>query len=133
MIKQEILGKYGNLYEETPKNCTASYVDYNINMSEDVTPKGEVNEADGAQKRKRIDDKGDTTMNSPLDTTAASGESPEKRARRKEEKKKKKKAKKEAEAAVAAVTNDTTVKSWETIVYGDESGKKKRKKFKIYI
>jgi len=127
MIKQDLLGKYGKPHEETPKYCTASYVDYNINiMSEDVTPKGEVIKADGSQKRKHSEEKEDTT----LDTTAVSGESAEDRARRKEEKKKKKKAKKEAEAAAAAVAKDTTVESKETIVYGDESGEKKRKKIK---
>jgi len=129
MIKQGLLDKYGKPNENTPKNWTSSYVDYNI-KSEAVAPKVEVVKVEGAQKRKHSDDEGDSTMNTTLDTTAASEESPEERARRKEEKKKKKKAKKEAEAAAAAAAGDTTVESMETSVNGDESGEKKKKKKK---
>jgi len=138
MIKKELLGTYGKPYEETPKKCIASYVDYNVNiMSVDVIPKGEIIKADGAQKRKRSEEKEYAIINSTPDTTAAPGESPEERARRKEErarrkeeKKKKKKAKKEAKAAAAAVAKGTSVESKETIVYGDESGEMNRKKIK---
>jgi len=129
MIKQGLLDKYGKPNENTPKNWTSSYVDYNI-KSQAVTPKVEEVKVEGAQKRKHSDDEGDSTMNTTLDTTAASEESPEERARRKEEKKKKKKAKKEAEAAAAAAAGDTTVESMETSVNGDESGEKKKKKKK---
>merc|ERR1712029_125463 len=41
MIKQGLLDKYGKPNENTPKNWTSSYVDYNV-KSEAVAPKVEV-------------------------------------------------------------------------------------------
>merc|ERR1712096_559306 len=118
MIKQGLLDKYGKPNENTPKNWSSSYVDYNI-KAEEKKNIVEVKQ-EGERKRKHSGGDGDTTANSTLDTTTTE-ETEEEKAKRKEEKKKKKKAKKEAEEAAAA--GDTTM---ETSVNGEEdSGEKK--------
>eukprot|EP00092_Neocalanus_flemingeri_P025529 GFUD01027679.1.p1 GENE.GFUD01027679.1~~GFUD01027679.1.p1 ORF type:complete len:528 (+),score=208.51 GFUD01027679.1:175-1758(+) len=126
MIKQGLLDKYGKPNENTPKNWSSSYVDYNLKTEGAAKKVVEVKQ-EGERKRKHSGD-GDTTANDTLDTTATE-ETEEEKAKRKEEKKKKKKAKKEAEEAAAAATaGDTTM---ETSVNGEEeSGEKKKKKKK---
>merc|ERR1712129_127744 len=98
MIKQGQLDKYGKPNENTPKNWTSSYVDYNMKA-------GGV-KAEGERKRKHSGGDADTTANTTLETTATE-ETEEEKAKRKEEKKAKKKAKKEAEEAAAG--GDTTM------------------------
>jgi len=122
MIKQGQLDKYGKPNENTPKNWTSSYVDYNMKAG---GVKVEEVKAEGERKRKHSGGDADTTANTTLETTATE-ETEEEKAKRKEEKKAKKKAKKEAEEAAAG--GDTTM---ETSVNGDEdSGEKKKKKKK---
>jgi len=128
MIKQGLLDKYGKPNENTPKNWSSSYVDYNVKAEASEKKVVEIKQ-EGERKRKHSGSDGDTTANTTLDTTA-SAETEEEKAKRKEEKKKKKKAKKEAEeaAAAAAAAGDTTM---ETSVNGEEeSGEKKKKKKK---
>jgi len=124
MIKQGLLDKFGKPNENTPKNWTSSYVDYNVVKTEvkieEVKPEGD-------RKRKLSTSDVDTTLNTTVDTTVKE-ETEEEKARRKKEKKEKKRAKREAEEAAAAVAGgDTTV---ETSMNGDDSGEKKKKKKK---
>jgi len=126
MIKQGLLDKYGKPNENTPKNWSSSYVDYNV-KAEGAEKKIVEVKQEGERKRKHSGGDGDTTANTTLETTATE-ETEEEKAKRKEEKKKKKKAKKEAEEAAAATAGDTTM---ETSVNGEEdSGEKKKKKKK---
>merc|ERR550525_2064688 len=113
MIKAGQLDKYGKPNENTPKNWTSSYVDFNL-KTEAVTPKveGEVTpKVEGERKRKA---------------------SEEEKAARKAAKKAKKKAKKEAEDAATATetTADTTADTsvMDVSVNGDGEKKKKKKK-----
>merc|ERR1719500_2180048 len=102
MIKQGLLDKYGKPNENTPKNWSSSYVDYNVKQ-------------EGERKRKHSGGDGDTTANTTMETTAT-------------EETEEEKAKKEAEEAAAAAGGDTTM---ETSVNGEEeSGEKKKKKKK---
>merc|ERR1719239_1878861 len=105
MIKAGQLDKYGKPNENTPKNWTSSYVDFNL-KTEPVTPKVE-----GERKRKA---------------------SEEEKAARKAAKKAKKKAKKEAEEAgtTTEMTADTTAdtSAMDVSVNGDGEKKKKKKK-----
>merc|ERR1711983_63611 len=126
MIKQGLLDKYGKPNENTPKNWTSSYVDYNV-KAEAAEKKVVEIKSEGERKRKHSGSDGDTTANTTMDTTVTE-ETEEEKAKRKEEKKRKKKAKKEAEEAAAAAGGDTTM---ETSVNGEEeSGEKKKKKKK---
>jgi len=130
MIKQGLLDKYGKPNENTPKNWTSSYVDYNV-KTESVPVKVAEVKQEGERKRKHSDGDGDTTANTTLDTTAVE-ETEEEKAKRKEEKKRKKKAKREAEeAAAAAATASAGDTTMETNENGEEaSGEKKKKKKK---
>merc|ERR1719481_2396308 len=94
MIKQGLLDKYGKPNENTPKNWTSSYVDYNI-KSEAVAPKVEVVKVEGAQKKKKAKKEaeaasaaaaGDTTVES-METSVNGDESGEKKKKKKKKKK----------------------------------------------
>merc|ERR1711872_206273 len=61
MIKQGLLDKFGKPNENTPKNWTSSYVDYNV-------VKTEV-KIEGDRKRKLSTSDVDTTLNTTVDTT----------------------------------------------------------------
>lgn len=100
MIKQGLLDKYGKPNENTPKNWTSSYVDYNVKteaapapvpMNTSETPIKQ----EGDRKRKLSE-----APSEPV--TPAVEETDEEKAKRKAEKKAKKKAKREAEEAAAA-------------------------------
>merc|ERR1712240_983077 len=125
MIKQGLLDKYGKPNENTPKNWTSSYVDYNVKA--EATEKKVVEiKTEGERKRKHSGSDGDTTANTTMDTTVTE-ETEEERVKRKEEKKKKK-AKKEAEEAAAAAAGDAAMET--SVNGGEESGEKKKKKKK---
>ena len=96
MIKAGQLDKYGKPNENTPKNWTSSYVDFNMK-----TEKAEV-KTEGERKRKISEG---ASPNTTLDVTVEGGEGDEEA--KKKEKKAKKKAKREAEEAAAAA-GDTT-------------------------
>merc|ERR1719500_2514613 len=119
MIKAGQLDKYGKPNENTPKNWTSSYVDFNL-KTEPVTPKVE-----GERKRKASEE-GDASPNTTVDAPE------EEKAARKAAKKAKKKAKKEAEEAGAAseAAADTTAdtSAMDVSVNGDGEKKKKKKK-----
>ena len=95
MIKQGLLDKFGKPNENTPKDWSTSYVDYNVKAEAGgpaavpVTPVKQ----EGERKRKLSE--------SPAVETPAA-ETEEEKAKRKAEKKAKKKAKKDAEEAEAA-------------------------------
>merc|ERR1712060_234185 len=116
MIKAGQLDKYGKPNENTPKNWTSSYVDFNL-KTEPVTPKVE-----GERKRKASEE-GDASPNTTVDAPAEETE---------EEKAARKAAKKEAEEAgtTTEVTADTTADSsaMDVSVNGDGEKKKKKKK-----
>ena len=103
MIKAGQLDKYGKPNENTPKNWTSSYVDFNL-KTEPVAPKVE-----GERKRKASEE-GDASPNTTIDASIKEEETEEEKAARKAAKKAKKKAKKEAEEAGAATeaAADTT-------------------------
>merc|ERR550525_756139 len=94
MIKAGQLDKYGKPNENTPKNWTSSYVDFNL-KTEAVTPKVE-----GERKRKASEE-GDTSPNTTVDVAK------EEKAARKAAKKAKKKGKKEAAGATESATDTT--------------------------
>merc|ERR1712020_149658 len=90
MIKQGLLDKYGKPNENTPKNWTSSYVDYNVKTEAApaslVTPvKQEADpvKQEGGKKRK-------LSESSAVETPAPAGETEEEKAKRKAEKKAKK-------------------------------------------
>merc|ERR1711872_714191 len=116
----------GKPNENTPKNWTSSYVDYNV-KAEAAEKKVVEIKTEGERKRKHSGSDGDTTANTTMDTTVTE-ETEEERAKRKEEKKKKKKAKKEAEEAAAAAAGDAAMET--NANGGEESGEKKKKKRK---
>jgi len=120
MIKAGQLDKYGKPNENTPKNWTSSYVDFNMK-----TEKAEV-KTEGERKRKISEG---ASPNTTLDVTVEGGEGDEEA--RKKEKKAKKKAKREAEEAAAAA-GDTTAdtSAMDVSVNGDGDGEKKKKKKK---
>ena len=98
MIKAGQLDKYGKPNENTPKNWTSSYVDFNLKT--EAAAAVEVKQ-EGERKRKASE--GAESPNTTVDgETAEEGEE-----RRKKEKKAKKKAKKEAEEA-ANTTAETS-------------------------
>merc|ERR1719330_2249345 len=115
MIKQGLLDKFGKPNENTPKNWTSSYVDYNVKSEGGpatasaplVTPV----KVEGERKRK-------LSESPTVETPAPAGETEEEKAKRK--------AKKEAEEATEATLNDTM----ESVNGGDSEEKKKKKKKK---
>merc|ERR1719219_3052065 len=124
MIKQGLLDKFGKPNENTPKNWSSSYVDYNVKteaaapVAAAAAPLVTPVKTEGERKRK-------LSESPTVETPAPPGETEEERAKRKAEKKAKKKAKKEAEEASAATLN-VTMES----VNGDDSEEKKKKKKK---
>ena len=98
MIKQGLLDKYGKPNENTPKNWSSSYVDYNIKT--EATPV----KVEGDRKRK-LSEAIPSAANTP--DVSVSEETEEEKAKRKAEKKAKKKAKKEAEEAANSTANTT--------------------------
>ena len=109
MIKAGQLDKYGKPNENTPKNWTSSYVDFNL-KTEAVTPKvdGEVTPKVEGERKRKASEEGDASPNTTAEAPAE--ETEEEKAARKAAKKAKKKAKKEAEDAAAATETpaDTT-------------------------
>merc|ERR1719327_793902 len=94
MIKQGLLDKYGKPNENTPKNWTSSYVDYNVKT--EAAPAPVPVKQEGDRKRKLSESSTTTPAVTP------SVETEEEKAKRKAEKKAKKKAKKDAEEAANA-------------------------------
>merc|ERR1711972_650621 len=88
MIKQGLLDKFGKPNENTPKNWTSSYVDYNVVKTEvkieEVKPEGD-------RKRKLSTSDVDTTLNTTVDTTVKD-ETEEEKARRKKRKEREEKS-----------------------------------------
>merc|ERR1739842_172434 len=111
MVKQGLLDKYGKPNENTPKNWSSSYVDYNVKTESMVTDATPVKQ-EGDRKRKLSE------QVSPPATPA--GEETE-------EEKAKKKAKKDAEEAANSALNTTAE---EVNGEGDSEVKKKKKKKK---
>merc|ERR1719219_214830 len=93
MIKQGLLDKFGKPNENTPKNWSSSYVDYNV-KTEAAAPAAAAAplvtpvKVEGERKRK-------LSESPTVETPAPARETEEERAKRKAEKKAKKKAKKE--------------------------------------
>jgi len=122
MVKQGLLDKYGKPNENTPKNWSSSYVDYNVKtetpapMVTDATPVKQ----EGDRKRKLSEQ-----VSAP--STPAVEETEEEKAKRKAEKKAKKKAKKDAVEAANTTLNTT---SEDVNGEGDSEVKKKKKKKK---
>merc|ERR1711963_1091118 len=123
MIKQGLLDKYGKPNENTPKNWTSSYVDYNVKteaapvpvpMNTSETPIKQ----EGDRKRKLSE-----APSEPV--TPAVEETDEEKAKRKAEKKAKKKAKREAEEAAAA--GNTTLNTTAESLNGDADSEVKKK------
>jgi len=124
MIKQGLLDKYGKPNENTPKNWTSSYVDYNVkteSMDTSATPVKQ----EGERKRKLSEASAVTPA-----VTPTVGESEEEKAKRKAEKKAKKKAKREAEEASNTTANTTLNSTVESVNGEDGDGEKKKKKKK---
>merc|ERR1719195_2503154 len=123
IIKQGLLDKYGKPNENTPKNWTSSYVDYNVKTEAAPTPAPMNTETpikqEGDRKRKLSE-----APSEPV--TPAVEETDEEKAKRKAEKKAKKKAKREAEEAAANTTLNTTAES----LNGDADSEVKKKKAK---
>jgi len=124
MIKQGLLDKYGKPNENTPKNWSSSYVDYNVKTETPVaaTPVKQ----EGERKRKLSESSTTTPAVTP------SVETDEEKAKRKAEKKAKKKAKKDAEEAANSSANSTLNSTMEVdeSANGDTEEKKKKKKKK---
>merc|ERR1712098_182915 len=134
MIKAGQLDKYGKPNENTPKNWTSSYVDYNV-KTETAAPPVKV---EGERKRKLSED---SSANTTQENVEASGDAAQDEAAKlaaKKEKKAKKKAKREAEEAAAAAAAgggaDTTATDTSimdvSVNGGGENGEKKKKKKK---
>merc|ERR1712025_354879 len=124
MIKQGQLDKYGKPNENTPKNWTSSYVDYNVkteSMDTSATPVKQ----EGERKRKLSEASAVTPA-----VTPTVGESEEEKAKRKAEKKAKKKAKREAEEASNTTANTALNSTVESVNGEDGDGEKKKKKKK---
>jgi len=119
MVKQGLLDKYGKPNENTPKNWSSSYVDYNVKTESMVTDATPVKQ-EGDRKRKLSEQ-----VSAPA--TPAVEETEEEKAKRKAEKKAKKKAKKDAEEAANSTLNTTAE---EVNGEGDSEVKKKKKKKK---
>merc|ERR1712055_1047436 len=90
MIKQGLLDKFGKPNENTPKDWSSSYVDYNVKTGAAPAPLVTPVKTEGGKKRK-------LSESSAVETPAPAGETEEEKAKRKAEKKAKKKAKKDAE------------------------------------
>merc|ERR1719342_1762900 len=116
MIKQGLLDKYGKPNENTPKNWSSSYVDYNLKTETPVaaTPVKQ----EGERKRKLSESSTTTPAVTPSVET--------------EEEIAKKKAKKDAEEAANASANSTLNSTMEVeeSANGDTEEKKKKKKKK---
>lgn len=137
MIKAGQLDKYGKPNENTPKNWTSSYVDYNV-KTETATPTEPV-KVEGERKRKLSEDSSANTSQENVEE--ASGDAAQDEAAKlaaKKEKKAKKKAKREAEEAAAAAAaggadvsavTDTSIMDV-SVNGGGENGEKKKKKKK---
>merc|ERR1712080_334490 len=95
MIKAGQLDKYGKPNENTPKNWTSAYVDYNLKTETAPAVKLE-----GERKRKASE--GDLSPNTTQEVGAADTTQEDAERAAKKEKKAKKKAKREAEEAAAA-------------------------------
>merc|ERR1712133_292838 len=108
---------YGKPNENTPKNWTSSYVDYNVkteSMDTSATPVKQ----EGDRKRK---------LSEASAVTPTVEETDEEKAKRKAEKKAKKKAKKEAEEAANPTANTTLNSTVESVNGDDGDGEKKKK------
>merc|ERR1712045_785837 len=118
MVKQGLLDKYGKPNENTPKNWSSSYVDYNTKAEANKAMVSEVTavKQEGDRKRK---------LSEP--PVPAAEETEEEKTKRKAEKKAKKKAKKDAEEAAAASANSTLNTTAED-VNGDGDSEVKKKK-----
>merc|ERR1711920_231647 len=117
MVKQGLLDKYGKPNENTPKNWSSSYVDYNTKAEANKAMVSEVTavKQEGDRKRKLSE------------TSVPAAE----KTKRKAEKKAKKKAKKDAEEAAAASANSTLNTTAEDVNGdGDSEVEKKKKKKK---
>merc|ERR1711874_814141 len=111
MIKAGQLDKYGKPNENTPKNWTSSYVDFNVKTEAPSKVEGE---------RKRKASEGEISPNTTQDDAEKAA---------KKEKKAKKKAKKEAEeaaAAAASANNTLDTSAMDVSVNGDGDGEKKK-------
>merc|ERR1712242_478895 len=118
MIKQGLLDEYGKPNENTPKNWSSSYVDYNTKAEANKAMVSEVTAVKQEDDRKR-----------KLSETSvpAAEETEEEKTKRKA----KKKAKKDAEEAAAASANSTLNTTAEDVDGdGDSEVKKKKKKKK---
>merc|ERR1711872_797399 len=116
MIKQGLLDKYGKPNENTPKNWSSSYVDYNLKTETPVAATPVKQEGD--RKRKLSESSTTTPAVTPSVET--------------EEEKAKRKAEKEAEEAANASANSTLNSTMEVeeSANGDTEEKKKKKKKK---
>merc|ERR1712011_65084 len=104
MIKAGQLDKYGKPNENTPKNWTSSYVDFNL-KTEAVTPKVE-----GERKRKASEE-GDASPNTTVDV-AKEEETEEENAARKE-------AEEAAEVTESAADTTADISAMDVSVNGD--------------
>merc|ERR1711913_70801 len=104
MIKAGQLDKYGKPNENTPKNWTSSYVDFNL-KTEPVTPKVE-----GERKRKASEE-GDASPNTTVDVAKEEETEEEKAAR--------KAAKKAAGATESAADTTADISAMDVSVNGD--------------
>merc|ERR1712126_69537 len=110
MIKQGLLDKYGKPNENTPKNWTSCYVDYNVkteSMDTSATPVKQ----EGDRKRKLSEASAVTPA-----VTPTVGETDEE------------KAKREAEEAANTTANTTLNSTVESVNGDDGDGEKKKKR-----
>merc|ERR1719348_2569820 len=121
MIKAGQLDKYGKPNENTPKNWTSSYVDFNL-KTEPVAPKVE-----GERKRKASEE-GDASPNTTIDASIKEEETEEEKAARKAKKKAKKEAEEAGAATEAAADTTADTSAMDVSVNGDGEKKKKKKK-----
>merc|ERR1711879_692573 len=121
MVKQGLLDKYGKPNENTPKNWSSSYVDYNTKAEANKAMVSEVTavKQEGDRKRKLSET-----------SVPAAEETEEEKTKRKAEKKAKKKAKKDAEEAAASANSTLNITSEDVNGDGDSEVKKKKKKKK---
>ena len=115
MIKQGLLDKFGKPNENTPKDWSTSYVDYNVKTGgAPAAPLVTPVKQEGERKRK-------LSESPAVETPAPAAETEEEKAKRKAEKKAKKKAKKDAEEAEAAsasmnISMEVSLNSYEIYV-----------------
>lgn len=122
MIKAGQLDKYGKPNENTPKNWTSSYVDFNLKT--ETAPL----KVEGERKRKISE--GETSPNTTQEVAAADATEDDAEKLAKKEKKAKKKAKREAEEAAAAAAAAGDTSAMDVSVNGGDEGEKKKKKKK---